>query len=422
MPIRPFRNTSRSRVGCPQHVIGSVLPRSPWDVDHVVLTHLSSQFVHTSSQTQQPYFSRATTNSMASNKFDMHKLADEFAAELKHIGQTGAQAIASLAWLWPLRGIYFALTHPGLVRPLLPNFLTITVVSILSTFLFFAAYFPQAAFLFVITGPLAPFLAIPLVLAEAYALFALLARPLFLEPALARLFDAALGACGQGSLVREGKTRRGAAADAISVRPFRALSLQGSGKGLIRYLVSLPLNLVPGVGTATFLLYNGHRAGPGWHSRYFALKGWGKAQRQEFVKKHDAAYTAFGVATMILNLIPFLGFVLTYTNTIGAAMWAAKLEAQQNIIDSSQPAEVLESDKTKKYWTCSLGKAEHRWSERAYSSQGGRHPQSESNEDKGFVQAKRQREPKLAEGDGRDARLSKRAQIRSRGIFSAITA
>lgn len=50
---------------------------------------------------------------------------------------------------------------------------------------------------------------------------------------------------------------------------------------------------------------------------------------------------------MILNLIPFLGFVLTYTNTIGAAMWAAKLEAQQNIIDSSQPAEVLESDKTK---------------------------------------------------------------------------
>ena len=50
---------------------------------------------------------------------------------------------------------------------------------------------------------------------------------------------------------------------------------------------------------------------------------------------------------MILNLIPFIGFVLTYTNTIGAALWAAKLEAEQNIIDSSQSEQMAETDKTK---------------------------------------------------------------------------
>ncbi|OCH85939.1 hypothetical protein OBBRIDRAFT_762169 [Obba rivulosa] len=284
---------------------------------------------------------------MSNNKFDPHKLANEFVAELKHIASNGAQAIASLAWLWPFRGIFFALTHPTLVRPLLPNFFTITAVSIVSTILFFAVYFPQVALLIPISGPLAPLIAIPLVLAEAYALFALLARPLFLEPALARLFDAALAARGQGALVREGKTRRSGTADAIAVRPFRALSLKHSGEGLVKYLISLPLNLVPGIGTATFLLYNGYRAGPGWHARYFALKGWGKTQRKEFVRKREAEYTAFGVATMILNLIPFVGFVLTYTNTIGAAMWAAQLEAEQNIIDSNQPAPVGETDKTK---------------------------------------------------------------------------
>lgn len=30
----------------------------------------------------------------------------------------------------------------------------------------------------------------------------------------------------------------------------------------MRYLVTLPLNLVPGVGTAVFLLLNGRKAGP----------------------------------------------------------------------------------------------------------------------------------------------------------------
>jgi hypothetical protein len=35
-----------------------------------------------------------------------------------------------------------------------------------------------------------------------------------------------------------------------------------SAQGLVRYLVTLPLNFIPGVGTAIFILLNGKKAGP----------------------------------------------------------------------------------------------------------------------------------------------------------------
>lgn len=45
----------------------------------------------------------------------------------------------------------------------------------------------------------------------------------------------------------------------------------------------------------------------------------------------------FGAATLLFNYIPLVGLLFSFTNTIGAAMWAAQLEAQANIIDAPQP-------------------------------------------------------------------------------------
>lgn len=42
----------------------------------------------------------------------------------------------------------------------------------------------------------------------------------------------------------------------------------------------------------------------------------------------------FGAATLLFNYIPLVGLLFSFTNTIGAAMWAAQLEAQANIIDA----------------------------------------------------------------------------------------
>ena len=37
--------------------------------------------------------------------------------------------------------------------------------------------------------------------------------------------------------------------------------------------------------------------------------------------------------TLLLNFVPFVGLLFSFTNTVGAALWAAQLEARANIID-----------------------------------------------------------------------------------------
>ena len=160
------------------------------------------------------------------------------------------------------------------------------------TVLMFFTFLPQMAVLAAFTGPLAPIFAVILVGAEALILISILGRALFLEPALTRVFDATLAAQGQTQILKEGKARAGssAARDVGSqlVRPLQMFSQEG----MLRYALTLPLNFVPMVGTALFLLYNGHKGGPGWHSRYFELKGLSKVQRFSFVGKRRAEYTA----------------------------------------------------------------------------------------------------------------------------------
>jgi hypothetical protein len=62
-------------------------------------------------------------------------------------------------------------------------------------------------------------------------------------------------------------------------------------KALIRYLMYLPLNFIPVVGTVLFVILQGRKSGPAAHARYFQLKGLSAHQREEFVEKRKAAYT-----------------------------------------------------------------------------------------------------------------------------------
>lgn len=147
----------------------------------------------------------------------------------------------------------------------------------------------------IFTGPLAPLIALIVVGAESLLVVSFLARALFLEPALTHVFDATLQASAQGQLVREGKARTAAQASVAKgvqgalVKPLQAFSKDG----IVRYVLTLPLNFIPGVGTVLFLLYNGYNGGPGWHTRYFQLKNLNKSQRASFVENRRAEYTAY---------------------------------------------------------------------------------------------------------------------------------
>lgn len=163
--------------------------------------------------------------------------------------------------------------------------------AVVSVVLAIFTYIPQAALLSIVAGPFGPILAVFLVGAESIFLLTFFAKPLFLEPTLQHVFDAALIAQGQRGLVKDGKTKHSAVAATGSalLRPLTAFSKDG----LLGYLITLPLNLVPVIGTVAFLLINGHNTGPSWHARYFQLKGLDGSQRRSFVEKHQAEYTAY---------------------------------------------------------------------------------------------------------------------------------
>lgn len=63
-----------------------------------------------------------------------------------------------------------------------------------------------------------------------------------------------------------------------------------SPSSITQYIIMLPLNLVPVVGTAAFLVLQGRKMGPSFHSRYFQLKGFNDDQRKDFIKQNKGAY------------------------------------------------------------------------------------------------------------------------------------
>ena len=76
----------------------------------------------------------------------------------------------------------------------------------------------------------------------------------------------------------------------LTKKPFQKFT----PKALIRYLMYLPLNFIPVVGTVIFVVLQGKRAGPAAHTRYFQLKGWNSNQRQKHIEEYKAAYTRYG--------------------------------------------------------------------------------------------------------------------------------
>lgn len=141
--------------------------------------------------------------------------------------------------------------------------------------MFAFTYLPQLAILVFTQGPIAAATTILLVLSESSTLTMVLSKALLIEDSLIDTFDGTLVAKDQSALVaKERSVKRGGAGDTISrlgklaTKPFQKLS----PTAIIRYLMYLPLNFIPVVGTAIFVILQGKRMGPTAHSRYFQLK------------------------------------------------------------------------------------------------------------------------------------------------------
>ncbi|KAL2426157.1 hypothetical protein ABEF95_012085 [Exophiala dermatitidis] len=257
------------------------------------------------------------------------------AEEAERVKAITKDAFQSQAYLYPFKGIFYFVTHKDLWRPLISKLApTITLSVGVTTFMFLVAYVPQAAIMAFTSGPVAAISAALLTLSESSTLINLLSRTFLIEEALIDTFDGTLLSRGCTNLVSEGRqVQGGGSADNIArlgklvKKPFAKFT----PNAIIRYLLYLPLNFIPIVGTLVFILLQGKRAGPAAHTRYFQLKGWSKRQREIHVEDFRGGYTSFGVTAFVLEMIPFANLVFAFTNTVGAALWAADIEKNATI-------------------------------------------------------------------------------------------
>ncbi|KAM0322677.1 hypothetical protein ACHAQA_009267 [Verticillium albo-atrum] len=235
--------------------------------------------------------------------------------------------------------IYFA-THRSLWKPLLsrigPYFLlSVSVI----TGMFVLTYVPQFAVLVLFNGPLAVFTTVVLILSESATIINMVSRTYLLQDAILDTFDGTLVARGSDNIVREGRELQPGSdpmqkLGKIIKSPFERFS----PKALIRYIMYLPLNFIPVVGTVLFVLIQARGRGQVVHGRYFQLKRWSASQRSAWLKKHTGPYTAFGLVATALELIPFASMFFTFTNAVGAALWAADIETKDtSMTDGTAP-------------------------------------------------------------------------------------
>ncbi|KAF2205078.1 hypothetical protein GQ43DRAFT_437308 [Delitschia confertaspora ATCC 74209] len=250
--------------------------------------------------------------------------------ELEQAKVLAQDAVRSGSYLYPIKGIAYFLTHRSLWKPLVNKLApTISLGLGVTTFMFFFTYLPQVAFLSLFNGPLAVFSTVLLVLSESSTIFSVLSKNFLIDDALLDTFDSTLLSRNQTALVStERQVRSGSdpvsRLGKIAKKPFERFT----PKAIIRYFMYLPLNFIPVVGTVMFVILQGRKFGPSAHSRYFQLKQMNNRQKEEFIEKRKAAYASFGVPAVLLELVPVAGILFAFTNTVGAALWAADMEQQ----------------------------------------------------------------------------------------------
>jgi hypothetical protein len=170
-----------------------------------------------------------------------------------------------------LQGIFYFVSHRTLWKPLLSKLAPTMTLSVgVIAFMFIFTYLPQLAVLVFVNGPLAAFTTILLTLSESSTLITLLSRTFLIQDALVDTFDGVLVARRQTAILSEGRQlKSGNFNDPIAKlgklikSPFEKFT----PKALIRYVMYLPLNFIPVVGTVIFVLLQGRTRGNSVHTR-----------------------------------------------------------------------------------------------------------------------------------------------------------
>jgi len=116
--------------------------------------------------------------------------------------------------------------------------------------MFFFTYIPQLTILVFVNGPLAVFTTVLLILNESSTIVNIISRNFILQDALLDVFDGTLVAKNATGIVSKGRELKSGndpigRLGKVLKNPFSKFS----PKSLIRYIMYLPLNFIPGMVT-----------------------------------------------------------------------------------------------------------------------------------------------------------------------------
>lgn len=157
------------------------------------------------------------------------------------------------------QGIYYFLAHKDLWKPFTSKigpYLTLSATVLTGMFTF--TFVPQMTMLFFVNGPLALVTTSLLVLSESSAIINGIARGWLLQDAILDIFDATLLTRNETAIVREGRVvTSGQTSIARLGKVLKSPFEKFSPKAFVRYVMYLPFNFIPLVGTAIFVYLQG---------------------------------------------------------------------------------------------------------------------------------------------------------------------
>ena len=251
-----------------------------------------------------------------------------------------------------IQGFYYLFRHKTLLKTVLcPLLWSILFIVCVFCVLLPLVFIPQAFFLSTV---MSPFLGIPLAfllaLLELFLVVTIFAAVVLLS-ITDKLFDQVLILRGHADLVAASNDSACCGCCSIvSVMHF------------VITICTLPLNLIPVVGTVIWLFINGRCYTWDLHSHYHKeLKHRSFNAQRQFVKKHWYGYHMFGMQAMALELIPLANVLFIYTNCVGAALWAADMEdklLQENKEEDNDRGGDTEKEESGKFRHCDFSQAQ----------------------------------------------------------------
>ncbi|CAK9437470.1 uncharacterized protein LODBEIA_P18480 [Lodderomyces beijingensis] len=243
--------------------------------------------------------------------------------------------IRSGSYIYPFQGFLYFWKHPKIwplyLTVLIPQLMiTMTIYSLMFIFIYPA----QLVVYMLLTGPLGMVFAWYSIYWTSSTIACFLVTVTLLPYIQKVAYDAVLSRERYDIYVRISKARRIENRQLPIVR--RMTKYLGRLPGLSIFPFTVPkllvlffVGMIPVIGPFVVIFFRASSKGLRAHDRYYKMRGLSTQEINASYKQNKPVYMAFGLAALLLEMIPVFNIFFMFTNNIGAALWAVDLDKNE---------------------------------------------------------------------------------------------